>query len=125
MVCQRRWLQTGWLCTQTYPLQADACSWLQLLGDGRCRTPLHEQVHTGLQLHWLRVAQLRQSAAQHVSQLSTSVPRLGRSRPLRAQGAGKTYSLSSIQPNNIGMMPRAAAEAVREHRPRCLATCTR
>ena len=25
-------------------------------------------------------------------------------------GAGKTYSLSSIQPNNIGMMPRAAAE---------------
>ena len=25
-------------------------------------------------------------------------------------GAGKTYSLSSIQPNNIGMMPRAASE---------------
>ena len=29
---------------------------------------------------------------------------------LRCTGAGKTYSLSSIQPNNIGMMPRAAAE---------------
>ncbi len=25
-------------------------------------------------------------------------------------GAGKTYSLSSIQPDNIGMMPRAASE---------------
>ena len=27
-----------------------------------------------------------------------------------AAGAGKTYSLSSIQPDNIGMMPRAASE---------------
>lgn len=29
---------------------------------------------------------------------------------MRCVGAGKTYSLSSIQPENIGMMPRAAAE---------------
>jgi len=29
---------------------------------------------------------------------------------VRRTGAGKTYTLSSIQPDAIGMMPRAAAE---------------